>query len=349
MIRVTTNGTLRSYKSSLMRSSNNLNSARETVLTQRNFNSYAEDPAAATQAFKLRRSYSRTDDQLSNTNTLIKKYQSAWDALNTVKSDLTEEEGKVSALKGISDSTASGRQPLGEVLKSAAESIVQTMNTQYGSSFVFAGNDSLNEAPFALETDDDGNEYLTYRGVAVDAEDGSTEMAALDTMNSEASYVDVGAGLTEVNGTLVSSSAFNSSISGIDCLGYGVDEDGDPQNVASIMLRLSDIFSDCDADTGDFASDQDEEDANRLTGKLQDALDSLTNKWTELDGKSSYLESNATRLTTMSDDLNEQILNIEQADLADAITEFSWAQYCYNAALKVGNSILSESLIDYMD
>lgn len=349
MIRVTTNGTLRSYKSSLLRSSNNLNTARETVLTQRNFNSYAEDPSAATQAFKLRRSYSRTNDQLDNTDTLIKKYQSAWDSLNTVKSDLTEQEGKVSALKGVSDSTASGRQPLGEVLKSAAESVVQTMNTQYGSSYIFAGNDSLGGAPFAWETDDDGNEYLTYRGVAVDAEDGSSEITTLDTMNSEASYVDVGAGLTEVDGTLVASSAFNSSISGIDCLGYGVDEDGDPKNVASIMMRLSDIFSDCDADTGDFASDQDEEDANRLTGKLQDALDSLTNKWTELDGKSSYLESNSTRLTTMSDDLNDQILNVEQADLADAITEFSWAQYCYNAALKVGNSILSQSLIDYMD
>ena len=32
-------------------------------------------------------------------------------------------------------------------------------------------------------------------------------------------------------------------------------------------------------------------------------------------------------------------------DLADAITSFSWAQYCYNAALKMGNSILSESLM----
>lgn len=348
MIRVTTNGTLRNYKSSLMRASNNLNSARETVLTQRNFNSYAEDPAAATQAFKLRRSYSRTNDQLGNTNTLIKKYQSAWDALNTVKSDLTEKEGMVSALKGISDSTASGRQPLGQVLKSAAESIVQTMNTQYGTTFVFAGNDSLNGAPFALKTDADGNQYLTYRGVAVDAEDGSADMSTLDAMNGEAAYVDVGAGLTEVDGMLISSSAFNSSVSGIDCLGYGVDEDGDPKNVASIMMQLSQIFSDCDANTGDFASDQDEKDANRLSDKLQDALSSLTNKWTELDGKSSYLESNATRLTTMSDDLNDQILNVEQADLADAITEFSWAQYCYNAALKVGNSILSGSLIDYM-
>jgi flagellar hook-associated protein 3 FlgL len=49
------------------------------------------------------------------------------------------------------------------------------------------------------------------------------------------------------------------------------------------------------------------------------------------------------------DTLNEQFLDIEQCDLADAITSFSWAQYCYNAALKVGNQILSQSLIDYMD
>lgn len=348
MIRVTTNGTLRSYKSSLMRSSNNLNDTRNTVLTQRNFNAYAEDPAAATQAFKLRRSYSRTNDQLDNTNALIKKYQSAWDALNTVKSDLTEQEGKVSALTGISDATASGRQPLGEVLQSAAESIVQTMNTQYGTAFLFAGSDALSGAPFALEAGADGAEYLTYRGVKVDADSSDPEYAVLESMNSETSYVDVGAGLTEEGGALVSSSAFNSAISGIEYLGYGTDADGDPKNVVSIMLKLSQIFSDCDADTGEYASTSDGEDASRLTEKLQDALDSLTNQWTALDGNSSYLEDNATRLTSMSDDLNDQILQVEQADLADAITDFSWAQYCYNAALKVGNSILSQSLIDYM-
>ncbi|MPN51936.1 hypothetical protein SDC9_199587 [bioreactor metagenome] len=168
-------------------------------------------------------------------------------------------------------------------------------------------------------------------------------------MDQETAYVDVGSGLTEKDGTLVSSSAFNTAISGIGYLGYGVDEDGDPKSIVSIMNQLSQIFSRCDADSGDYASTQDQEDAERLTGKMEDALDTLTNNWTELDGKSSYLESNATRLTSMSDDLNEQILGIEQADLADAITDFSWAQYCYNAALKVGNSILSQSLIDYMD
>lgn len=348
MIRITTNGTLINYKSSLSRSSYNLSKAREKVLTQRNFNTYAEDPAAATQAFKLRRSFSLTNDQLTNTKTLIKKYQAAYSALSTVKSDLAEQSSKVSTLSAINAATGSGRQPLAEVLESNAESIVQTMNSQYGTSFIFAGNDALNGAPFALETNSDGTKYLTYRGIAVDSAEGSDDFTALETMNNETSYVDVGSGLTEVNGSLVSSSAFNSAISGIEYLGYGVDDDGDPKNVVSIINQLSEIFSRCDTDSGDYASDEDAEDADRLAGKLDDALNTITNKWTELSGESSYLESNETRLTSTSDDLNSQILDVEQADFADAFTDFSWAQYCYNAALKVGNSILSQSLIDYM-
>ena len=47
MIRATTGGVLKSYRSNLMNSFITLNKARDTVLSQRVFNSYAEDPAAA--------------------------------------------------------------------------------------------------------------------------------------------------------------------------------------------------------------------------------------------------------------------------------------------------------------
>ena len=42
------------------------------------------------------------------------------------------------------------------------------------------------------------------------------------------------------------------------------------------------------------------------------------------------------------------MLDLEQVDLAEAITNLSWQQYCYNSALKIGNQLLSQSLIDYM-
>ena len=34
--------------------------------------------------------------------------------------------------------------------------------------------------------------------------------------------------------------------------------------------------------------------------------------------------------------------------MADALTTFAYAQYTYNAALRVGNQVLSQSFIDYM-
>ena len=40
---------------------------------------------------------------------------------------------------------------------------------------------------------------------------------------------------------------------------------------------------------------------------------------------------------------------IEDVNMADAISSFLWAEYCYNAALKVGNSILSQTLMDYLN
>ena len=368
MMRITTNGVLRNYKSSLLRSSNTLNFARDKVLTQRNFNSFAEDPASATEAFKLRRTFSRTNDQISNSTTLISKFQSAYSAIDAVKG-LMEEASKDASLRAITDSAGAGRQPLGKVLSSTAESIVQTLNVQYSESYIFGGNNAANP-PFSWS---DAGELL-YQGISVDSGgvgvrpegtppnpsetvnstweqyyNDNPDFKKLVQMSYQTAYVDVGAGLSEDNGELNSASAFNSAISGIDFLGSGLDEDGDPQNAVSQIKLLSEIFARCDADSGDYASDQDEKDAERLVGKLEHSLAELTNKWSSLDGKSQYLTTNKERLIDTADTLNEQILSLEQADLADAITDFSWAQYCYNSALKVGNSILSQSLIDYMN
>ena len=68
----------------------------------------------------------------------------------------------------------------------------------------------------------------------------------------------------------------------------------------------------------------------------------------EMSTKANYLHNNQQILESTAYTLNEQIVAIEECDLADAITSFSWAQYCYNAALKMGNSMLSESLMDFL-
>lgn len=378
MIRATTGGVLKGYRSNLMKSFLTLNRARDGVLTQRNFLSYAEDPASAAQSFQLRRAFLRVSGQYSNSSSTIRKFESAWSSLESVVQ--TTNNAYKSALEGLDDSKAGGRSALGQQLLQLSESITQTMNAKYGDKFVFAGADEGN-VPFTWEGEGE-NRKLYYRGVPVDASvpeiqtqpdgtpvvsgagnylapDGTEVLKAdydkaksdvekLEYMSKEDNFVDLGLGLQEGADGLVKSSAFNTSLQGIRFLGYGTDEDGDPKNIGSIIHRLGTILSNCDQ-SGKWANTGDAKEFDRLTKKLEIATGNLREQHVEMDAKSDFLKGNDLQLKATSDTLNAQIMGIEKCDLADAITSFSWAQYCYNASLKAGNSILSQSLMDYMN
>ena len=176
----------------------------------------------------------------------------------------------------------------------------------------------------------------------------------LEELSAEYENIDLGMGLQEdENGKLVNGTAFNRSLPGINMLGFGVDEDGDPVNLAMIMKRLGEIYSNCDPTTGAFSKNEEEAEklkteADRLLDKYQAATDRTNASYTDVETKAHYLQQNQARLKLQGDYLQEERENIENVDLADAITEFSWDYYCYSAALKVGTQLLSQSLIDYM-
>ena len=181
-----------------------------------------------------------------------------------------------------------------------------------------------------------------------DYEQAKTDLAKLEYMSKEGDYVDIGRGLQEdLEGNLIESSAFNQALQGINFLGYGVDEDGDPKNIVSLARRMGELctqFSD-----GEW-SDKSEgwEELNRLAKKFEKMSDQLNTMHTDMDADAKALKNNNDLLTDKADTMKEQIHDLEDMDEAEAISSFIWAQYCYNAALKVGNSVLSESLMDYM-
>ena len=192
--------------------------------------------------------------------------------------------------------------------------------------------------------------------------DAQAALRDLKKMSGEEMYIDLGMGAAESAPNVpVRGTYFNSALCGIDFLGFGRDEDGDPLNLALIMKELADVFETWDEDTQSYnpdlaqgtaaglSSDELEAKAYRLMDKLKAAQEHTTEKWIELDAKSVYLQTSESRLSIQMTDINMQILDIEQVDLAEAITVFSWEQYCYNAALKIGNQLLSQSLIDYMN
>ena len=589
--RITTNMMMNSYKFNLQNSTLKLSTARDQVMTQRAFSSYADDPAAATLSFRLRRDFCKTNNYLNNTSAVYSKFNTAWNNLAGVVENLSDATARVSSIRGNNGTAGESRKALAIVLRETSESVVHAMNQQLGDHFIFAGNDGLN-VPFSWK-----GETLYYRGIDVnsgkvekptandpkwlkdldtikegqqqnlltgkyasiqnwcdDVKDGGTlntaatgkaldwlekfsaedvksgkmtadeaakwleyykdptkpvptdknnkvlkepdwvdrmsklsewdenegdqawynyymgisdtapddtkfpepswiddsynkavadldalnpppadlaeqkavleqwrdyykrdttekpllqqsdevkkwgtvdpkdpkafpedlpkkadaswtdaekawfnyyddkrNLSKLEAMAKEELYIDLGMGAEESSPNIpVKGSYFNSALSGVDYIGYGTDKDGDPQNLALIMRELADVFETWDEDTQSYnpalaknsaeglTSGELEAKANRLMDKLKAAQEHTTEKWVELDAKSVFLQTNESRLTTQKSDLNEQILNVEQVDLADAITSFSWEQYCYNSALKIGNQLLSQSLIDYM-
>lgn len=377
MMRVTTNGTLRMYKSNLMQTTGSLNSAMTKLMTQRNFNSYASSPAAATRAFKIHSSLNATRVQASNNETVKNKFDTAYQVLDIVGSDIADSMGKIPALEGLNGPNESNVGELGKVLRSGAEAIVQSMNSQYDSKFLFGGADT-ETPPFAIEEGDDGRSYITFRGVRIDdpntlddtyyadpdnhtgeieIEDppGSgtmrpmTNEEVLNMWNEETQFIDIGLGFKlDENGDVVESTAFNSALSGIDFLGYGVDDDGDPKNMASIMLRMAEIFENYDDENDKWSSEGDYEDASRLLDKMNASRDNVIQKWSTLSAETTFLNTNATQLETTFASLNTERSTIEDIDMVDTITELSWAQVCYSAALQVGTSVIPQSLMDYL-
>lgn len=382
--RITTNGMMMSYKSNLMRSYNNLAGVTEKVTTHRQFNSYAESPSKASQAFQLRRSRWNTENQLANNKQVRHKFQQAWDCMDDTYQDLGTKLVRYSSLRAENDADSGGRQALGEVIKGAADSVMQTMNAKYGENFVFSGADG-ETVPFSWGGKDaNGNDILLYRGMKVDVEtptaeymdqhpDWMTEARYQDyaklynTVENEHTYVDLGMGMKEdSDGKLIDASAFDTALSGIATIGYGQSEitvkdangidvtETVPNNIISVIREYGNILSQCSPEDGSYPVDPvkwpngSQTRCDALEKQLENMLNELHANWMSHDTRATFLKTNEDRLESMDDTLNEQITTIEDIDPAEAITALMWAQYSYNAALRIGTSILSQSLIDYM-
>ena len=357
MIRVTTNSTLHMYQSNLMQSSNQLYSAMEKLMTGRNFDSYASNPAGATRAFKLHSALNAVNAQAANNETVLNKFGTAYSILDEVTNELTHDLAQAPALGGLDNSHLSSLNSYAQVIRSGADAIVQVLNGKYENDFIFNGSET-GEAPFAIQEDQSQNppvDVLTFRGWRVDVP--NNDDVYLDLNGKE--VLENGVPLTnsdfqlDRNGAVIPSTAFDSALSGMDILGFGLDEDGDPKNIVSIMLRISDVFggyqhNDAANTEGTWGPAGNYDDASRLVSKFEKAHNGLIQEHVELSSQADYLETNQTRLKSTFDSLNNELVAIEDIDRVDAILQLSYAQTCYNAALQVGANVIPQSLMDYL-
>lgn len=336
-MRISTNAIIRNYKSNLAASVANLNKSRDHVMTQRSFNSAAENPAAAARASQLHRKYYKNLDNLDTLSDVQSRQDGQEDALMQISNAMRtiSSDYNIQVMSGDKQ-TPETRQTFAAAIRQFQKSMTLSLNSTYEDTFLFAGADGKNP-PFMLSED---GKTLTYRGIDVNAVQGSQDYKDLDKLSKETLYVDLGMGLS-LDGIdrVVPSSAFNLSLPGIKAIGFGKDADGLSDNVIVLAGQLADAL-----EADNFDSDA----YGKLMDKFKGLGSNVLNEITNLGVKSEFLNTTKDRLENNDISLQEQMLKVEGMDPAAAITDYMWNQYAYNAALKVGTSILSPSFIDFM-
>lgn len=374
-MRITTNAILRNYKSNLGASMSNLDIARTQVMTQRRFNSTMEDPSSALRAAVLNRKYARNEDYLNQVKD-VQSYQDAQEdgamQISNIALTLNKQYG-LEALNGTNGSRDT-RLTYATAWRDAQESMVLSLNASYEGKYVFAGSDGVTP-PFRLadvpkdpaDPNGEKKQVLLYRNVDVttgalytadnqiDQTANNTETARkerLKNLANDTSYVDLGFGLSigeNTDGTgntiggvaIEDSSAFNISLPGIKLVGY--DETASGDNTKNMILLMGEISNKLAAEEFDY------EGYRELLGTFDGQRNNVLQHVTTLGTKTEFLTTTKERLETNEINLTTQIDNVVNIDMAEAIMNFSWAQYAYNAALKVGNNILTPSFIDFMN
>lgn len=224
-------------------------------------------------------------------------------------------------------------------------------------------------------TDDEfkAGRTLCYRGVPVNSNEDST-LEKLDYLSKgEKKYVDIGLGYDMNGGKVESSSVYNIALHAVNFLGgYGLEErsvtlpvrtnaagetlpeqtftfDDIPKNIVAITDEIGAILQRCSPEDGSFATTEEEARFNALVDAFEESSFRVKDRYTELTTQAQFLKNNQEQLKQNAYTINEQIQGIDYVDPAAAISDFIFAKYCYDTALKVGNSILSQSLMDYMN
>ena len=331
-MRVTTNMMMKNYQTRLNDSLTQQTKNQYQVMTGRRYQYAWEEPSDAMNASNLTKRYLRNKDYLETIDD-VQSYQDAQEDACRQVSELAKTINKEYSMEALNGTTGlESRKTFAAALREIQNSMVNSLNGKYGDDFVLSGSDGK-KLPF--EIDDNGN--VLYHGIDVD---DMTKKTELDAQANQTLYVDLGFGLTfDQNQQIVSSSAFNTSLPGIAVVGYGKDANNMSNNMIVLVGQMAE-----ELEKEDF--DQDAYEA--LWMKFDEGANKLNDTVATLGTKTQLLTATKERLTDLDLSLQEQLDNSVNIDPAEAIMNYSWAQYAYNAALRVGTNILSPSLLDFI-
>lgn len=321
-MRLTDNMITGNYMRSLNRNLKDLSDLNTKVAAGRRFMKMSENPASAVKAFGLRKDLNRMEMYTSSLSDSQALLDEAENSLSIINNMATEALAKISqATNGTLNET--DRATMAGALRGYQEMILGAANVKSSDRFIFGGS-AFGQTPFTV----DGTGKLYYNGVNVDT----------GTFTEEHRYVDIGIGLDISSGTVTPNSALDVAYSGAQLLGTGIDANGLPNNLYSLIGQIADKIEAGDlTNIGDYVS------------KLEERADAIRMQYVSIGEKSNYISFFLDRLSTEKITATARQTELEGLSIEEGAIMFAEQENMYNACLQMGTKILQPSLLDYLD
>lgn len=341
-MRVADKTTQRNYLKYLNKARNDYAETNMKIASGNRFIKLSDDVSAGTRMLNSRVELFKSEKQLSNVQAINSEFKAVEDSMISMNDVLNEIIG--SKLIRASSETAgdTGRVTIAAELKSMKEEIIQFANMKFATKYPFGGS-TAKVAPFSLS--DDGK--LLYNGIDVDSvkqrTDGTRYYVDENGVEQEIAkdnplFIDIGLGVRVDGNSFNSVSGFEASFSGLQILGFGVDdESGNTNNIINLITQIEDTLINYDPER-----------FHELQGHLVARVDVFRTNLTDMGAKTNFLDTMETRLQNQVDNYKFRIDELVGINDAEEATNQSMNDYILKAVIQMGSQILPVSLWDYL-
>lgn len=333
------------YSTNLNSLSSDLDKLNTQVATGRKYARTSEDVSSAVRGYQIRRNISKIEgyqDNISHADDFLTNSEST---LGQMESSLAEATDKI--LQGMNGTQSQDdRKIIATELRTIQDQLLETLNTSTSGMYLFGG--SNDQKPFTVVSG-----KLQYNGKNLDdLNDGATATAAekelVDSLKKDSLYVDIGLGVSfdETTGEVDRNSVFNYSTAGINFVGNGTNStviSGETvsNNLYDLLGRIATEFEKSDVNYSASKVDS-------LYGLYKENSLKTYQTTTQIGAKSQYLEFMTSRYETQNFNLEERQVKVEGVDAAYTYIAFQSQKVAYSAALQMGQSVVQQSVFDYM-
>lgn len=346
-MRITNSYMTRNYLTNLNNSLSLLNESQMRSETGRKFTKMSEAVSAGTRALGVRTQVYKNEQIQDNVKKAQESLYVAEGYLTSINDILQDVHEK--AITAVNGPMSSASEIFEFNFDSIKDQIIEFANCRYNDTYVLGGTNN-NDAPFSVENGD-----LYYNGVKVN-DIGKVDGQFCDQNGkkvpySDSIYIDIGIGMTVNNGKVDPRTAFNMSVSGLSCLGYGT-TNIDYRDANSGALHTVEVPNNAYEILDEMSKCLDEKDFDKLSAlndHLKTAMDRLVTEISNIGVRTNYLDNHTTKLESESDILAGIQTNLEYIKDTDELMNQKNLEFSWLLTLQFGSKVIPQSLMDYIN